>query len=292
MTNEERDLISNFVQRVGGRPASSGGFAGSVPAVGAPNLPPVDPEADRLLADLFARFPEARYRITQLAFVQEHALAEATNQIAQLQAALQQVQQAQAAPPPQQASSPWGQPAAAQPQPAPSRGLFGGLFGGSPQPAPQPQYAPQYAQPQMAPQPQYAPGYQPGMFQRQGSGFLGSALTTAAGVAGGMMAANALTSLFSNHNSGGIGSATSFGNQSEGGFGGGFGGVAAGQDASPWAAPAVAAPAFDPYEQGGAQKDFDTSQDAGWTDAPAQQDSGWTDAPAADDSGWTDDTNN
>ena len=35
------------------------------------------------------------------------------------------------------------------------------------------------------------------MFQRSGSGFLGSALTTAAGVAGGLVAGNALMSLFS-----------------------------------------------------------------------------------------------
>lgn len=41
------------------------------------------------------------------------------------------------------------------------------------------------------------------MFQRGGSGFLGSALTTAAGVAGGMMAANALEGLFSDHHGAG-----------------------------------------------------------------------------------------
>ncbi len=296
MTNEERELIANFVQRVGGRPAASG-FAGSVPAVGAPSLPPVDPEADALLAQLFQQFPEARYRVTQLAFVHEHALAEATNQINQLQAALQQaraqVAQMQAAPQP--AASPWGQ--AAAPAPQPSRGLFGGLFGGSssqpPQPQYPPQYQPQYQQPMAAP-PQYAPGYQPGMFQRQGSGFLGSALTTAAGVAGGMMAANALSGLFSGHRDSGNASATSF-NTDQGGFAGG-------QDASPWATPAVTAPAVDPYEQGGPQKDFpadqsawqtDPSQDAGWQDASTPDNSGWQDAgPTPDDSGWTDDDSN
>ncbi len=50
------------------------------------------------------------------------------------------------------------------------------------------------------------------MFQRGGgSGFLGSALTTAAGVAGGVVAGNALMGLFSGHGGG-------FGG---GGFGGG-----------------------------------------------------------------------
>ncbi len=290
MTNEERDLITSFVQRVGGRPAASGGFAGSVPQAGTPNLPPVDPQADALLADLFARYPEARYRVTQLAFVQEHALAEATNQINQLQAALQQARAAaQAAPAPAAAASPWGQQAA--PAPQPSRGFLGSLFGSS-QPQ-QPQYAPQpqYAQPMMAPQPQYAPGYQPGMFQRSGSGFLGSALTTAAGVAGGVMAANALTSLFS-----GGGHERGWGNDASFGGSGGGGGfvpdqISAPDAASPWSSPAAA----DPYAQGGAQKDFDQASyqpvpdNSGWTDATPDS-GGWTDS-SSDSSGWTD-TNN
>ena len=204
MTDEERTIITGFIQRVGGvvPPAA----AGSVPATAAP-LPPVDPDADRLIGDLFTQYPGARYRLTQTAFVQDHALAEAHNQIAQLQYALQQAQAAQTQQAPAQiappAPSPWGA-AAQQPQPAPqpSRGLFGGLFGGGQPQAQQPQYQqPQYAPP---PQPQYAPGYQPGMFQRQGSGFLGSALTTAAGVAGGMVAGNALMGMFSGNHGGGM----------------------------------------------------------------------------------------
>ena len=39
----------------------------------------VDSEADALIGEMFNRYPEARYRLTQLAFVQEHALAEASN---------------------------------------------------------------------------------------------------------------------------------------------------------------------------------------------------------------------
>ena len=287
MTNEERDLITRFIQRVAGAPA---GFAGSVPATtqAGPPPAPIDPEADALIADLFNRSPEARYRITQLAFVQEHALVEAQNLINRLQYELQQAKQAQAAPPP--AASPWGAAAQQQPQPQPSRGILGGLFGGGqPQPPPPPQYAP--------PPPQYAPGYQPGMFARQGPGFLGSALTTAAGVAGGLVAGQALMNLFTG-NHGGFG----------GGYGGGFGGgMPAGfmptPAASPWGDAAAAAPATDPYDVGGAPKD---SSDTGWTgaDPGAQQpadtgwqdssatDSGWQDASAAapdtDDSGWTD----
>ena len=67
MTNEERDIITQFIGRVGGTQApgqpSFGG--GSVPATTAPSLPPIDPEADRLIAEQFARYPEARYRLTQ-----------------------------------------------------------------------------------------------------------------------------------------------------------------------------------------------------------------------------------
>ena len=112
---------------------------------------------------------------------------------------------------------------------------------------------------------------------RAAAGFLGSALTTAAGVAGGLVAGNALMNLFSGH--GGYGSVPS----------GGF--IPTAAAASPWGAPGGA----DPYDQGGAEKSEPDS--SGWTTAdPGQQapdSSGWTDPgqdnqPAPDDSGWTD----
>lgn len=286
MTNEERDLIANFIARAGGAQAPAGGTAGTV----AP-LPPVDREADALIADLFNRYPEARYRITQMAFVQEHALVEAQNRIARLQWELQNAH-AQAAPPPQ-AASPWG--AAAQPQPQPSRGIFSGLFGGgqSAPPQQQPQYAPpppQYG----APPPQYPPNYNPGMFQQQGPGFFGSALRTAAGVAGGVLAANALTSLFSgNHGGFGGGFGGGYGGGFGGGMGGGFGGPVIQETniyeqapSSPWGGPDRGA---DPYDQGGAPKD---APSGGWTDAAATDQGGWEPAPSQDNTdsggGWTD----
>ena len=211
MTNEERDLIERFVARVGG--ASAAGFSPTVPAT-QPGLSPIDPEADRYIAQQFQTHPEARYRITQMAVVQEAALAEAANRLQRMQAELESMRQHA------QQSQQGGQ----------HRGFLGGLFGGG-QSAPvqqapqapvwnqgaqqQPQYAPapaqQYAQPGAVPPP---PGVQPGMFQRGGSGFLGSALSTAAGVAGGVVAGNVLMDMFSGHG-GGMG----------GGFGGGgFGG--------------------------------------------------------------------
>ena len=111
MTNEERDLITRFVERVAG--AAEGG---------AQKLPPIDPEADALITDLFTRHPEARYRLTQMAFLQEHALVEAQNRISRLQ---WELQQRQAAPPPAGA---WG---AGAPPPQQQRGFLSGLFGGN-----------------------------------------------------------------------------------------------------------------------------------------------------------------
>lgn len=206
MTNEERDLIAKFVARVGG--ASQSGF-GSVPST-QPNLPPIDPDADRFLTQEFQQYPEARYRITQMAVVQEVALVEAQNRIQQLQFQLQQAQQA------------LQQQAQAQQRPA-SGGFLGGLFGGGqrgPQGQPQQAAPPGWggnasAPPQYQPQPQPLPyGAQPGMF-RGGTGFLGSALSTATGVAGGMLAANALTDLFSGHHGGGADSGWGAGQPSE-----------------------------------------------------------------------------
>jgi len=204
MTNEERDIIAAFIARVGGAAPTQSVWGGaSVPATqsAAPALPPVDPEADAFIAQQFQANPEARYRLTQLAFVQEHALVEAQNRLRRAEWELQQAQQSA--------------PQSGGPRPG---GFLSGLFGGGARqgPAGAPGAGPwgqapgrQYAGP---PPPQYPPGYQPGAFQRAGgSGFLGSALTTAAGVAGGVLAADAIRSMFSPHEG--------FG----GGMGGGFG---------------------------------------------------------------------
>ncbi|TCH97845.1 DUF2076 domain-containing protein [Roseococcus sp. SYP-B2431] len=190
MTEEERRIITEYVTRVAGAsraaPASSGPWGGRVPQTGpqqAP-LPPVEAEADALITELFNRYPEARFRITQTAFVQEHALVEAQNRIQQLEWELEnQTRQAQA---------------------AQNRGFFG-MGGSRPAPMPPP------------PQPQYPPNYNPQAIQgRQGSGFLGTALTTAAGVAGGLVVGNMLMNAFSGSHgaaSAATGAAGSFGNE-------------------------------------------------------------------------------
>ena len=250
MTDEERRIISDYVARVSG--ASAGGapaagnpqgnpWGGSVPATQArPPLPPVDPEADALIGQLFQQYPEARYRLTQTAFVQEAALVEMQNRIRQLEwerdQARSQAQQAQAAPAPRQGG-----------------GFLGGLFGGGQQRPAQPAYQPQpqgYAPP---PQPQYPPGYNPQAFQQpqqQGPSFLGGALRTAAGVAGGLVVGNMLMNAFSHHGNQGQDASAA----AAGGVGGGA--PAAGLGGSPWQNPDAVA-ASQGWDAGGGAKGFD-----------------------------------
>ena len=157
MTNEERDIISQFITRVGGAPA--GGQPEPVRRLGARHgaarAAAGGPGGGRLIRQSFQRYPEAPYRITQLAFVQEHALAEAQNRLQRLEWELQQAQQA-------------AQQAQQQPQQAPQQqaggsggGFFSGLFGGRSQSAP----------PQPGPSPVWnqgaaAPAYQPPRYQQ------------------------------------------------------------------------------------------------------------------------------
>ena len=97
--------------------------------------------------------------------MQEHALVEAQNRIQQLEWELEN--------------------ATRQAQAAQNRGFLG-LGGSRPAPMPPP------------PQPQYPPNYNPQAIQGgRGSGFLGTALTTAAGVAGGLVVGNMLMNAFS-----------------------------------------------------------------------------------------------
>jgi hypothetical protein len=258
MNDEERRIITQFVERISGAaPAAqaSGGAGpwggGSVPSTQArPPLPPVDREADALIADLFARYPEARYRITQTAFVQEAALVEAQNRIRQLEWEVENAQR---------------QSQAAQQQGG--GGLFGGMFGGGgrrPQPAPM----------SPPPQPVYPPGYNPGMLQqgRGGSGFLGTAVTTAAGVAGGMLLGNMLMNAFSGggaaHAATAAGAAGAFGQEAV-------------PTSSPWTDPGAAAAAQGWGSEDGGQKDNWGGGGSGGQDALADNSGGQDDATQA-----------
>ncbi len=256
MNDDERRIISQFVERIAGAspaaPAPGPWGGSSVPATQSrPTLPPVDREADTLIADLFARYPEARYRITQTAFVQEAALVEAQNRIRQLEWEVQNAHaQAQAAQQPR------------------SGGLFGGMFGGGGASRPQPQMTP-------PPQPVYPPGHNPGMLQqRGGSGFLGTALTTAAGVAGGMVLGNMLMNSFSG--SGGAAAAASDPT------GGGAFGQEAVPASSPWTDPGAAA-ADQGWGSGG--QDHAATQDAtggGYDTGASNYDTGGMDDAGGD----------
>ena len=275
MTNEERDIITRFIERISG----AQGATGFSQAQGGQPLPPVDPEADRLIGELFAKYPEARYRLTQTAFVQEQALAQSTAAIQHLQQELSQVRQAGTAP-----------------QHSGGGGFFSGLFGGGRQSAPPPQQPPVWNQ-GAAPQPQYgappsqypqyAPGYQPGMLGSGRSGFLGSALTTAAGVAGGVVLGNALMNMFEGHQ----GSAAN---------------MLPGAGESPWGSPPAAGGTGGEggyVDQGSWTPDVGSGAGGGWTDASVQPDQsggrsdaqppsdtgdGWSDAGGSDGGGWSD----
>jgi uncharacterized protein len=257
MTDEERRIITEFVQRVAGASAPAaasspwGGTAagrGSVPS-SQPPLPPVDREADALIADLFNRYPEARYRLTQTAFVQEHALVQAQNRIQELEWELENAQrQGQAA---QQSRG----------------GLFGGMFGGGgARPAPMPP----------RPQPLAPPGgVNPAMMQpgRSGPGFLATAATTAAGVAGGLVLGNMLMGAFSG---GGAAHAA--------GLGGGAFGQEAVPTSSPWTDPGTAAADQGWGSTGAGGQDAWGAQDA----SAAGGAGGYDDASAGDAGGYDD----
>jgi hypothetical protein len=154
MTPEERDLIVGLFQRLTPPPEDQ-----------------VDEEARALIDRLARERPLATYLLVQTALVQEHALKGAQARIAELEARC-------------------GEPA-----PAPARRSFlSGLFGGDTSP-------PEAAAPQPpAGRPMYQQGYQqmggrmPMASGPWGSGmassgpsFLRSALSTAAGVAGGAL---------------------------------------------------------------------------------------------------------
>lgn len=165
---------------------------------------PRDAQAEARIKEHLTRQPAAGYFMTQAILVQEAALKSLDQQNKQL---TQQVQQLQAEL--QQARS-----QAAAPAPAASGGFLSSIFGGSrepqPAPAPAPSVAPasgggwrepsrsSFGAPAQqnfgAPQQNYAPP--PVAPAAAGSGFLGGALKTAAGVAGGVMLAQGISSLF------------------------------------------------------------------------------------------------
>lgn len=186
MSPDERQLITDLFERMR-------------------SFGPVDKdrEADALIQQAVRATPDAAYKLVQSVLVQENALQESGNRIQDLEAQVADLQAALAAP---------------QRQPAGGGSFLGGLFGGGKAAAPAQSVpvsgrssgfgqAPQqggspWGQQRQAPQQGsmgggYAPqqGYaQQAPMQQQpaGGGFMKSAMTTAAGVAGGMLAAGAI----------------------------------------------------------------------------------------------------
>jgi hypothetical protein len=122
-----------------------------------------DADAQALIAEKTAANPAAPYYLAQTVLMQEFALNQAGERIAELEAQ-----------------------AARRPA---SGGLFGGLFGGSsPEPVrPRPRVAQELLNNQQGPWGR----------QQQGGGFLAGAAQTALGVAGGVMLGSALSGMLS-----------------------------------------------------------------------------------------------
>lgn len=187
MTPEERSLIDDLFRRL--RDAE---------------VQPRDPEAERLIRDAVQHQPNAVYYMAQAVLFQQQALAAAQQKIDALESRIRTLETA--APATQPAGGGflggvrnlWGAPppspaAALPPQmpppqaPAESAGPWGRRLSYPAAPTAPMGYGQGYGQPGFP-----AAGYAP-----QGGGFLSGAAQTAVGVAGGMLAASAIQSLFS-----------------------------------------------------------------------------------------------
>ena len=188
MEPQERDLITTLLTRL----QSTAGQ-------------PKDPEADAMIRQAMTQMPDAPYYLVQTVLIQDLSLHNAQNRIAELE------KQAASLNPPQQQGAPtsflgglFGRSGSA-PAPAPSVPPSGGPWTRVQQPAPPPpQYAPSYAQPGYT-QPAPAAGVFGSGAGGGGNSFLRSAATTAAGVAGGALLFEGISSLFGHGFAGGLG---------------------------------------------------------------------------------------
>ncbi|WP_460449157.1 DUF2076 domain-containing protein [Alsobacter sp. SYSU BS001988] len=184
MSPEERQLLTNLFERI----------------KGAANTPR-DKEAEAFITDAVRQQPYAPYLLSQTVIVQEEALKAAASRIQELEAQVAEREQG--------STSFLG---------GLGKSIFGGGEPGRAQPGRTPSGVPSWgpgaqqaapAQPAPGPWGQAQPQYQPqqgqgggGMFgggQPQGGGFLRSAMTTAAGVAGGALLFQGVSSLFNSH---------------------------------------------------------------------------------------------
>lgn len=200
MSPEERDLLTGLFGRIRG-------------AANAPR----EPEAEVLIQEAVRAQPYAPYYLAQTVLVQDQALQAADKRIQELEARVKDLESS----------------AASQQKPKFLTGL-GSLFGrssGEYAPSPPPpssgrwnQAPPPGAYPS-SPPPAGGYGPAPGPWGGQqapgpaGGGFLTGALGTAAGVAGGVLLADSIRSLFAGHNNT-LGIGTGFGGGTPAGLGG------------------------------------------------------------------------
>ena len=229
MNPQERQVLADLFERI--RSAA---------------VAPRDAEAEAFITEAVRAQPYAPYLLAQTALVQQQALDAAAQRIQELEARAQPLQES---------------------------GFLGNLgrslFGGG-QPAPRPGYDAGAYQRAAAPPPPAAPAYAPpsgpwGAPQPapRSGGFLAGAMTTATGVAGGLLAVNAIESLL------GGGRGGLFGGYGGAGFGGGETVVNNFYDApNPDAGRVDAALPDAGLDSGGFQdaSDYDAGQDGGGFD--------------------------
>ncbi len=158
-----------------------------------------DAQAASMIAAAFAQQPDAGYLLVQRSMLQDQAVANARNQIAQLQAQLQAERESARGAAGTSTGGGFLDPANAWGNSAAETGRGATAFGAR---GPQPQRyesaaAPQYLPPQAQ---QYAPAPQrPGLFGGGGGGFLGTMAATAAGVAGGAFLFQGIENMMGHH---------------------------------------------------------------------------------------------
>jgi hypothetical protein len=197
MTPDERQLITALFDRMRGF-----------------NLPEKDGEAEALINESIGSLRDAPYMLVQSVLVQEQALQQAEARIRDLEEEVQALE------------------GAAQQRSSGSGSFLGGLFGGRPatdsEPARGPTSVPavgaRATPPVYGGSPAWGASRQPGQpgvppaaqtAPAGGGGFLQSAMATAAGVAGGMLVAGAISNMLGGH-SAHAGSGSGTGSQSAG----------------------------------------------------------------------------
>jgi uncharacterized protein len=181
MTPEERQLITGLFDRMRGF-----------------SLPEKDAEAEALIKENMGGVRDAPYMLVQSVLVQEQALQQGDARIRELEEKVRALE------------------SAGQQRPSGSGSFLGGLFGSRPPAgsASEPQRGPSVpvvgaratppAYENRPASPAWGPQAQPGGPFAQaapggGGGFLQSAMATAAGVAGGVLAANAISNMLGSH---------------------------------------------------------------------------------------------